>query len=405
MKILAIETSCDDTGVALLDIKGGKVKIIADFVSSQTEIHSPFGGVVPNLAVRAHYKNLPILLEKVLGKINPKKIDLVATTNGPGLEPCLWAGVNIAKVLAKALDKPMVGVNHLEGHIAANWLGASLRNYQLPMANDQTNFKHSKLNKFGLDASKIQNSKLFPAVCLIVSGGHTQLVLMKNFGEYKILGQTRDDAAGEAFDKVAKLLNLGYPGGPQIALLAKKGDSSAFNLPRPMIGSNNYDFSFSGLKTAVLYLIKNLDKTKLNKKIFYGQIPPAPQAEKNLFIQPEEAKSKKYKIPSSQFLVPNLCASFQQAAIDVLIAKTIKAAVEYKVKTIMLGGGVAANQELRKQMSMAIKKQLPIANYQLPILKYCADNAAMIGLAGYWKYQRSGGDKIENIIAKPNLNL
>ena len=371
MKILAIETSCDDTGVALLDIKGGKVKIIADFVSSQTEIHSPFGGVVPNLAVRAHYKNLPILLEKVLGKINPKKIDLVATTNGPGLEPCLWAGVNIAKVLAKALDKPMVGVNHLEGHIAANWLGASLRNYQLPMANDQTNFKHSKLNKFGLDASKIQNSKLFPAVCLIVSGGHTQLVLMKNFGEYKILGQTRDDAAGEAFDKVAKLLNLGYPGGPQIALLAKKGDSSAFNLPRPMIGSNNYDFSFSGLKTAVLYLLEGMDS----------------------------------RFRGNDKITNDLCASFQQAAIDVLIAKTIKAAVEYKVKTIMLGGGVAANQELRKQMSMAIKKQLPIANYQLPILKYCADNAAMIGLAGYWKYQRSGGDKIENIIAKPNLNL
>jgi len=350
MKILAIETSCDDTGVALLKIEGGRVKILSDFVSSQVKIHAPYGGVVPNLAVRAHYKNLPILLEATLNKskinfgIQPKKIDLIAVTNGPGLEPCLWAGVNTARVLAKVMNKPIVGVNHLEGHIAANFLDS-----QFPVPSSQ-----------------------FPIICLIVSGGHTQLVLLRGMGKYKVIGQTRDDAAGEAFDKVAKLLGLGYPGGPEIALNAQNGTPDAFKLPRPMINGFDSDFSFSGLKTAVLYLVKKLS-----------------------------ANSKHL----NEGIVADVCASFQQAVVDVLVSKTIGAAKEYGAKTVMLSGGVAANKELRKQMACAVKVRVPNSRFLAPTSRYCTDNAAMIGLAGYWKYARRGGDKIEKIVAKANLNL
>ena len=236
----------------------------------------------------------------------------------------------------------------------------------------------------------------FPALCLIVSGGHTQLVLMKNHGQYKILGETRDDAAGEAFDKVAKLLNLGYPGGPIISKMAEKGDPKAINFPRPMINSPNYDFSFSGLKTAVLYLVKNGGCPRLKR----GAIPKAPN-------------------------LHNLCASFEQAVIDVLIAKTIKAAKEHKIKTIMLSGGVAANQELRKQIAKAIKKEtralkfinlsarpstkicalVPNIKYQIPAPKFCTDNAAMIALAAYYQTKTGQIPKWPLVQARPNLKL
>ena len=393
MIILAIETSCDDTGVAILDIqKNGKVKIVADFISSQNEIHAPWGGVVPNLATRAHYKNLPILLEQVLGKVNAKKVDLIVVTNGPGLEPCLWAGINTARVLAKAMNKPIVGVNHLEGHIAANWLKPirGITKSQIPISNKNSKFK-------------IKN--LFPAICLIVSGGHTQLVLMENIGKYKVIGQTRDDAACEAFDKVAKMLGLGYPGGPQIALNAKKGSKEAVILPRPMISSNDFDFSFSGLKTAVLYLLKELNFSASRQQLSGDITQPTLQ----VASQPLARRSEfQVGTSSSQarvsFKLQDICASFQQAVIDVLIDKTIKSAQKYKARSIMLAGGVAANENLRKQMAYAAKT----SNSQLliPDLKYCTDNAAMIGLAGYWKFIRQGkGDKINKIIAEANLNF
>jgi N6-L-threonylcarbamoyladenine synthase len=396
MLILSIETSCDDTGVALLDIKKGQIKVLADFVSSQNEIHAPYGGVVPNLAVRAHYKNLPILLESALKKINPSKIDLIAVTNGPGLEPCLWAGVRIARVLAEAMNKPIVGVNHLEGHIAANWLAPidGISNFQFPISKQIKNSHpaggHPKGEKF-----KIKN--LFPAICLIVSGGHTQIVLIKEIGKYKIIGQTRDDAAGEAFDKVAKMLGLGYPGGPQIALNAKNGRSDAFKLPRPMLDSQDYDFSFSGLKTAVRYLL-NPPQPSFGKGGRNSQFPSIPER--------LQRTKRTVGIPNSQSLVYDVCASFQQAAVDVLISKTIKAAVKYKAKVVMMSGGVSANNELREQMRKAVEKSLPSAICHLPSAKYCTDNAVMIGLAGYWKFMRQGkGDKIEKIVAEANLNL
>jgi len=397
MLILSIETSCDDTGVALLDIRGGKIKIAADFVSSQNDIHAPYGGVVPNLAVRAHYKNLPILLESVLKKINPSKIDLIAVTNGPGLEPCLWAGVRIARVLAQAMNKPIVGVNHLEGHIAANWLAPidGISNFQFPISKQIKNSHpaggHPKGEKF-----KIKN--LFPAICLIVSGGHTQIVLIKEIGKYKIIGQTRDDAAGEAFDKVAKILDLGYPGGPIISEYAKKGEKNAFDFPRPMINSGDFDFSFSGLKTAVLYAVKDAFHEKDDNN-------PAPGA-KNTFnrgLRPNKAILKGKEFEKIKF---NICSSFQQAAVDVLISKTIKAAVKYKAKAVMMSGGVSANNELREQMRKAVEKNLPSAICHSPSVRYCTDNAAMIGLAGYWKFMRQGkGDTIEKIVAEANLNL
>jgi N6-L-threonylcarbamoyladenine synthase len=300
------------------------------------------------------------------------------------------------------MAKPIVGVNHLEGHIAANWLKPirGITKSQIPIS--KKNPKSQILNSKKVLSFTFQVSRLFPAICLIVSGGHTQLVLMENLGKYKVIGQTRDDAAGEAFDKVAKMLGLGYPGGPEIALKAKNSDSKAFKLPRPMISSNDFDFSFSGLKTAVLYLLKTpVYRRDIKKQASQGHFcersakggtPPAPQIAKMSLA----CLSSNY--------INNLCASFQQAVIDVLIDKTIKAAREYKVKTIMLAGGVAANKELQKQMAHAAKT----SNFQflIPNLKYCADNAAMIGLAGYWKYTRQGkGDKINKIIAAANLNF
>jgi N6-L-threonylcarbamoyladenine synthase len=274
-------------------------------------------------------------------------------------------------MLAAGMKKPIVGVNHLEGHIAANWLEpiCGISNFQFPISKQFSIFK-SQISKQNSN-SKFKMRNLFPAICLIVSGGHTQLVLIKEAGKYKVIGQTRDDAAGEAFDKVAKLLGLGYPGGPRIASIAKNGAPDAFKLPRPMIDSPDLDFSFSGLKTAVLYLVRSLDS----------------------------------RLRGNDKLVGDLCASFQQAVVDVLVDKTISAAKKYKARTIMLSGGVAANQELRKQMRKAVIKNLPNTKYLIPNTKYCVDNAVMIGLAGYWKFIRNGGDKLEKLVAKANSNL
>ncbi|MFH1956552.1 MAG: tRNA (adenosine(37)-N6)-threonylcarbamoyltransferase complex transferase subunit TsaD, partial [Patescibacteria group bacterium] len=246
MKILAIETSCDETAISVVECwgnpfsaRGGSAfggKILSNVVASQIKIHAKWGGVVPNLAKREHIKNLPVVLKKALGKIKMKNIDLIAVTVGPGLEPALWVGINFAEDLAKKCNKKIIGINHMEGHLVSPLLNLKL---------------------------KIKNLK-FPAVALLVSGGHTELVLIKDWLKYKIIGQTRDDAAGEAFDKVAKMLKLPYPGGPQVSKLAEsfKFQVSSFKtkLPRPMIKSNDYDFSFSGLKTAVLYLLKDLEK-------------------------------------------------------------------------------------------------------------------------------------------------
>lgn len=340
MLILGIETSCDETAAAVLQ----DGKILSSFVFSQDKIHAQFGGIVPEVAARKHIEIIIPAIKEVLdnAKLSLNRIDLIAVTSGPGLITSLMVGVDTAKTLTFVLKKHLVAINHLEGHIYANWLPTE----EFPILDFQ-----------------------FPILCLIVSGGHTELVLMRDHGKYKVVGSTRDDAAGEAFDKVAKLLNIGYPGGPAISKLADFGNSKAYFFPRPMISEPNFDFSFSGLKTDILRLV---------------------QKKKNKFSDQE---------------IKNICASFQAAVIDVLISKTIKAAKYHKTKTIFLAGGVAANKLLRKRLAKEIKKELPKIQFHFPDLKFCADNAAMVALAGFYHAQRKdfvGWDKIK---VDPDLGL
>lgn len=325
MIILAIETSCDETAVSILNCKGRKVEVLSDVVSSQIKLHSKYGGVVPQLAARAHLQNMVPVLDKAFKKagIPKKKIDYIAVTKGPGLIPALMIGVNAAKALSFALQKPIVAVNHLEGHIYANWL------------------EGKKGNSYSLRKME------FPVLCLIVSGGHTQLVLMKEDMRFKIVGETVDDAVGEAFDKAAKILGLGYPGGPLIEKLAQEGDAASIKFPRPMLTGSDLNFSFSGLKTAVLYE-----------------------------TQGKDLADKRY--------VADVAASFQAAAIEVLVAKTLRAAKKYGVRSIFLGGGVSANQALRSALKDSSRKQTPDVDVSFPPFKLTTDNALMIGVAGYF---------------------
>jgi len=347
MKILAVETSCDDTGIAILEVKGQKspsFSVLSNVVASQIDVHKQYGGVYPFLAKREHEKNLPITLEQALteAKITDpsKEIDLIAITYGPGLEPCLWTGVNFAKKLSEDWNVPLVPVNHIEAHILVNFLQTT--NYKL-------------------------HTNLLPATALVVSGGHTQIILMKKIGGYKILGETRDDAAGECFDKCAKILGLGYPGGPIISKLAleNRGPSS-IELPRPMMNTKDCDFSFSGLKTAVLYA---------DRKI--------------------ENKNEDYK--------KQMACEVQQAIIDVLIKKTIKAVKDYKVRSVILGGGVTANTELKKQFEDKIKKENLNINFIAPKPSLSTDNGLMVAVAGY--FNRNKKVSAKKLEANANLRV
>ena len=341
MIILAIETSCDDTCISIVEAEKDrgktKFKVLSNTVSSQVKLHAKYGGVYPTLAKREHLKNLPIILKKSL-KEAEEKIDIVAVTAGPGLEPCLWTGINFAHNLAKKLRKPIMATNHIEAHILANFINKETKN-------------------------------TFPAICLVVSGGHTQLILMKGIRKYKILGETRDDAAGECFDKAARILGLGYPGGPIISKLADTKIKGNLKLPRPMIFQKNYDFSFSGLKTAVLY----------------------------------DFKSRSDKVKNSKKYIQKMATEIQQAIIDVLIHKTIKAAKDFKAKSIVLGGGVAANQELKEQFQSAINKQDLKVNLFVPEPILCTDNALMTAVAGYFQWLK--GKKWKKIKANANLRI
>ncbi len=365
MTILSIETSCDDTCVSVLKTKGNNIEILSNIVSSQEKVHKKWGGIYPMMAKREHLKNLVPVLKKALKKsghlerrkkrlsietIEKKEqlplgtegflmeykkpeIDIIAVTKGPGLEPSLWTGINFAKALAIFWEKPLIPVNHIESHILVNLLDKKAE---------------------------------FPAVCLVVSGGHTQLILMKKEGDYEIIGETRDDAAGECFDKTARILGLPYPGGPQIAKCAamKKGKAD-FTLPRPMLHSKDYDFSFSGLKTAVLYKVRE-----------------------------DKKKTKKY--------ITDMCAEIQQSIIDVLILKTLKAAKEYKTKTIILGGGVTANKELKRQFKEKAKGFTLI----YPPMNLSTDNAVMAGVTAYYNYlKKTKVPKVDKIKAEANLKI
>lgn len=347
MKILGIETSCDETAAAVVE---DGVGVLSDVVASSQELHQKTGGIVPEVAAREQIRCIIPVVKEALSQafgstsLNPEGlIDAIAVTIGPGLIGSLLVGVETAKVLSFVWQKPLVSVNHLIGHIYGNLVTES------------------------------QNEIEFPAVVLVVSGGHTELVLMKDHGKFKWLGGTRDDAAGEAFDKVAKMLNLGYPGGPAIQKVAENGNPVAFDFPRPLIESGDFDFSFSGLKTAVSREIKNL------------RTPVLP--------------------------IANLAASFQQAVVDVLLTKTSHAAQGFQAHAILLAGGVAANQKLRNEFKLAIKKlPLPI-QLLIPPLKYCTDNAVVIASAAYfnfdqWKLSPQKNKKqIFSLKPDPNLRI
>lgn len=331
VKILGIETSCDETSAAV--VENGRT-IISNIVASQMDIHKRYGGVVPEVASRSHVQNITLVIEDALeqAQVKLEELDGIAVTKGPGLVGALLIGVAAAKAIAFAHQIPLIGVHHIAGHIYANRL-----------------------------VEEIQ----FPCLTLVVSGGHTELVLMREHGAYEILGETRDDAAGEAYDKVARALNLPYPGGPHIDRLAQEGEAS-ISFPRSWLEPNSYDFSFSGLKSAVLNYLHNAEQ------------------------RGESVKKE------------DVAASFQESVIDVLVTKTIRAAKEYEVTQVLLAGGVAANQGLRSRLVAACQKEvLPLV---IPPLALCTDNAAMIASAGFIEWQKGTRDSMD-LNAYPGLTL
>ncbi len=331
--ILAIESSCDETAAAV--VKNGR-EVLSNVISSQIALHTLYGGVVPEIASRKHIEKINQVVEQALSDAGMTLDDMTAVgvTYGPGLVGALLVGVSAAKAIAYAKKLPLIGVHHIEGHVSANF---------------------------------IENKELEPPfLCLIVSGGHTHLVIMKDYGEFEIIGRTRDDAAGEAFDKVARAIGLGYPGGPKIDRAAKEGNPHAMEFPRAKIAGSPYDFSFSGLKSAVL--------NYLNHEKMQGHE-----------VNPND-----------------LAASFQNAVVEALVSRTMLAAKEYGIRDVVIAGGVASNSELRARMKAACEKAHLNFYYPSPIL--CTDNAAMIGAAAYYEYKkgrRSGWD----LNAVPNLRL
>lgn len=410
MKILAIETSCDETAIAIVettgDEHGAEFTVLGNALLSQIELHREYGGVFPALAKREHAKNLVPILEAALeeaellhedtqaipeetrakiseilarepglaesffefvSECEPPEIDAIAVTAGPGLEPALWVGINFAKALALIWNKPLVAVNHMEGHILA-----ALAQPEAPSTKLETS------NKSQIEKLKIKNIEM-PVLALLISGGHTELVLMKEWLEYELIGQTRDDAVGEAFDKVARMLGLPYPGGPEISRLAEQvrslgfvnpsfdeGFTKPFILPRPMIGDATCDFSFSGLKTAVLYLLKDIPN-----------------------ISDEEKQ--------------HLACEFEDAVADVLWKKTTRALEETGAQTLVIGGGVSANTHIRRTFTHLIDTKCPSVQLRIPSAALTTDNAIMIALAGFYRALRK--EFVTDISANGNLSL
>lgn len=331
--ILAIETSCDETAAAV--VRGGR-EICSNIIFSQIDLHKLYGGVVPEIASRKHIEKINQVIEEALKEAGTTldKLDAIAVTYGPGLVGALLVGVAEAKAIAYAKNLPLIGVHHIEGHISANYI------------------EHPELEP--------------PFLCLVVSGGHTHLVYVRDYGIYDILGRTRDDAAGEAYDKVARAIGLGYPGGPKIDRIAKEGNPEAIPFPRAHIEDSPYDFSFSGVKSAVLNYINGC------------------------------------KMKGESFQPADIAASFQKAVVDVLVEHSMRAVEEYKMCKLAIAGGVASNSALREGMKKACEERQIAFYYPSPV--FCTDNAAMIGAAAYYEYlagTRHGWD----LNAVPNLKL
>jgi len=379
MLILAIETSCDETSTAIYDSARG---LLSNIVASQIDIHKKTGGVVPEVASRAHVEVILLVIDEALklAKVSLKKINYIAVTHAPGLIGSLLVGVNTAKTLGVVLNKPVIPINHLEGHIYANFIR------EIPNPNDQCPIKSQVQNPkklktclpAGRATIKLQANFKFPAVVLLVSGGHTSLILMKGHGKYKTLGETLDDAAGEAFDKVARVLELPYPGGPNISRVAEeyrqaspdhaKRDKSQISkigdgrfFPRSMLDSGDFNFSFSGLKTAVLYAWQ--------KNVGAGLAPARGRPQGSPLQEQKEM----------------FAYEFEEAVVDILATKTIEAAKKYKAKTVSICGGVAANKRLREEIKNRVKKELKSVSFCVPEIKYCGDNAAMIACCASYK--------------------
>ncbi len=331
--ILAIESSCDETAAAV--VKNGR-EVLSNVISSQIALHTLYGGVVPEIASRKHIEKINQVIEEALAEANMElgQMDAIGVTYGPGLVGALLVGVAEAKAISYATGIPLVGVHHIEGHVSANYI------------------EHPELEP--------------PFLCLIVSGGHTHLVIVKEYGEYEIIGRTHDDAAGEAYDKVARAIGLGYPGGPKVDKLSKEGNPSAIAFPRAQVEGCPYDFSFSGLKSAVLNYLHHAEQVgeEINRA--------------------------------------DVAASFQAAVVDVLVDKTLQAAKEYGIDKIALAGGVASNSALRAGMEAACKKAGKTLFFPSPI--YCTDNAAMIGAAAYYEYKKGVRHGLD-LNAVPNLKI
>lgn len=339
-RILAIESSCDETGIAVVDLLNGAVHPVAEFLRSQIDIHEAYGGVVPEVAAREHLEIILPMLSHALSAVDLASVDAIAVTRGPGLAPALRVGVETAKALAYAGNKPLVPVCHLEGHIYASWIS---------------------------NPSSVSLPPEFPALALIVSGGHSEFVLMKGHGKFERLGETLDDAAGEAFDKVSKMLGLGYPGGPKLAQLATLGNRFAYSFPRSMLDSGDLMLSFSGLKTSVLYQLRSLDS--------------------NLTDQ----------------VKADVAASFQAAVVDILVSKTRQALAVTGCKHLILAGGVAANESLRQSLS-ALSHDSGVT-FHLPQFKYSLDNATMIAAAGAFRFIAGHTVDPRDCSIDPNLDI
>ncbi len=325
MRVLGIESSCDETAIALVRGADDSITVETNLVSSQIDIHRAFGGVVPEVAARRHVDVIFPMLTEAGVPHDGVGIDAVAVTAGPGLIAALRVGVELAKALAWAWRKPLVAANHLEGHLYSTWVRLE-----------------------GDEGS--EGMPEFPALALLVSGGHTELILMRGHGDYAPLGATRDDAAGEAFDKVAKQLGLPYPGGPEVSRAAREGKPDAIAFPRPMMDSGDLDFSFSGLKTAVA--------------VYRAEHPETP--------------------------IADVCASFEQAAVDVLVGKTLAAAARVHPASVILCGGVSANMRLRETLAASVAAHVPDATFHAPAPAFTGDNAAMIAAAGYFRVRAVG---------------